>query len=82
MIHILIETPASKEPRKGIIDLEASFEEIKTGIVDALNLGSPKEYRLFHEPPASRTPGENKIQEGDLFVLVKKEKTPAFIPNK
>lgn len=80
MINIYVEILPGNEKRKGQIDSNASYDEIKESIVKAFKLGQSKDYRLFHEPPGTRSPNDDKIQDGDVFMLKKIKRPPAFIP--
>jgi hypothetical protein len=79
MINVFVEILPEGEKKKGQIDQDANYDEIKKSIVQAFKLGNPKDYRLFHEPQGSRSPKDDKIQDGDTFSLIKIKRPPAFI---
>lgn len=78
MITIIVEIQPKGEKKRGQIDPEASFDEIKESIVKAFNLGRPKDYRLFHEPGGLRSPSDSLYQDEDIFILQKIERPSAF----
>lgn len=75
MLRVTVVLP---DDRKGDIEVEpeALISEVKSAIVNDLDLGEPNEYILaIADKEEAASVGNMKLQDGDFLILIKSSRT-------